>query len=179
MAILRNLQEGAAALAVELEILGVEPRQGMLARGRVSMNSDAGLAWVQVRFQLGGQTFFEHQVLLYSADLLAFCAKAEAMLAAEGRNIARSSRAGLSRASPELGLQLHQRIWQTTGLAPRVEGLLNQVTYSLQAVVDTAIAAGGRPTGKGPALLLDAQGEEVRQFIHDLHSETQIALLLT
>ncbi len=183
MAELHNGRSGAAYLAFGLEILRMEPRQGMISRGPLSMNSDLDLLWGQVSYQVGDALIFQQEVLLYSTDLLGFCADAEAMLEQENKSLPpettnRQSQVLLDISSPELEMKLYQRIHHASGVMPRVEKIINQVNYTFHALVETGIAAHNGVNGEGPGMLLKPDGSTLLEFIRDLHSETKIALLL-
>lgn len=183
MAELHNGRSGAAYLAFGLEILRMEPRQGMISRGPVSMNSDADLLWAQVSYQAGGAVIFQQEVLLYSRDLQDFCAEAEKMIGQEFKSLPpettnRQSQVLLDISSPELEMKLYQRIHRASGVLPDVEDFINQTNYTFHARVETGIAANSGVNGEGPGLVLKPDSGTLLGFIHDLHSETKIALLL-
>ncbi len=51
--------------------------------------------------------------------------------------------------------------------------------YEMLIIVDTAIAAGGSgPTGVGPAMYLEPDGDDILRFARDLRAEAEIGLLL-
>jgi hypothetical protein len=80
--------------------------------------------------------------------------------------------------SPELGLTLRHYGWSRGQPVPPVPAD-GDVSLTLLVYVETGIA-GGAPTvwEAGPAMLLEPQPADVRQFGRDLRSETELALAL-
>jgi len=184
MAELNNSMKGSATLALRLDLLRLEPQQGVIRRGRVSLNSDDWLVWVDVGYTVGERVIFQQEVLIYNQDLLLFCDKVEKMIrgtaaGTEEEPEGQQRHVFMNKRSPELDLRVHKHIFHPIGLIPRVEEILPQIQYFMHVMVETNVAAGELCSGgSGPALIIRPDEEVLLAFVHDLRSETQMTLLL-
>ena len=174
MATISNGREGAARLALEIDISQPVHATGMVRRGCVALNSCLDLVLAEVAYAVGEAELFTHQVMLQSGDLRAFADGVVQLLNGEVGEIA------LDVGSPELGLQLRRHDRPTNGR--RSTALMRRNPHprlTLLAYVDTGVMAGaGSVSRAGPAMLLEPSVDETRAFGRDLRSEVELALCL-
>ena len=174
MAVISNGREGAARLAVELEILRPVHDEGLVHRGCVALNSCLDLVMAEVIYVVGEGQLFCHEVLLQSRDLRAFADGVLQLLHGQVGEIA------LDIGSPELGLQLRRHDRPTDGR--RSTALMRRQPnprLTLLSYVDIGVMAGADSVSRaGPAMLLEPTVAEARAFGRDLRSEVELVLCL-
>lgn len=174
MAVISNGREGAAHLAVEIEISRPVRETGLVRRGCVALNSCLDLVLAEVVFVVGEAELFSHEVLLQSGDLRAFADGVLQTLSGQVGEVA------LDIGSPELGLSLRRHDRPVNGRRSTALMRRNaQPRLSLLAYVDVGVMAGADTVSRaGPAMLLEPSVEEARQFGRDLRSEVELVLCL-
>jgi hypothetical protein len=174
MATISNGREGAARLALELEVSRPVRETGMVHRGCVALNSRLDLVLAEVVYVVGEAEYFSHEVLLQSGDLRAFADGVLQLLQGTIGEVA------LDIGSPELGLELRRHDRPTNGR--RSTALMRRnpsPRLTLLAYVDIGVMAGADTVSRaGPALLLEPTVAETREFGRDLRSEVELALCL-
>ena len=174
MAVISNGREGAARLAVEIEVLRPVHETGLVQRGCVALNSCLELVMAEVRYVVGEGESFSHEVLLQSGDLRDFADGVLQLLNGAVGEVA------LDIGSPELGLQLRRHDQPTTGR--RSSALMRRnpnPRLTLLSYVDIGIMAGADSVSRaGPAMLLEPTVAETREFGRELRSEVELALCL-
>jgi hypothetical protein len=174
MAAISNGREGAARLALELEIVRPVREAGLVHRGCVALNSSLDLVLAEVAYVMGESELFSHEVLLQSGDLRGFADGVLQLLQGQVGEVA------LDIGSPELGLQLRRHDQPATGR--RSTALMRRnpnPRLTLLAYVDIGVMAGADAVSRaGPALLLEPTVAEAREFGRDLRSEVELMLCL-
>ena len=174
MAAISNGREGAARLALELEIVRPVREAGLVYRGCVALNSSLDLVLAEVVYVMGEGELFSHEVLLQSGDLRDFADGVLQLLQGQVGEVA------LDIGSPELGLQLRRHDQPLTGR--RSTALMRRnpnPRLTLLAYVDIGVMAGADAVSRaGPALLLEPTVAEAREFGRDLRSELELMLCL-
>ncbi len=186
MAQINNGKEGAGFLAVNIDVLHKEPEEGFITRNNVGMNSDLGLLWTRISYEVGENEIYSQEVLLHSLSLIEWPRQIQAMLAGKGC-IQRETPYGFERSihfdicSPELLITLRQFCRQPEKRPGGSRSKRNSAhyRYELMVTVDTVIASGDTEMrGEGPSMFLQPNIDAVLQFAHDLRSEAELALLL-
>ncbi len=174
MAVISNGREGAAHLALEIEIGRPVREAGLVHRGCVALNSGLDLVLAEVVYVMGECQFFAHEVLLQSGDLRRFAVGVLQLLQGQVGEVV------LDIGSPELGLQLRRHDRPLTGRASTALMRRNpNPRLTLLAYVDIGVMAGADTVSRaGPALLLEPTVAETREFGRDLRSEVELMLCL-
>jgi len=121
MAQLTNGREGKLFLGVHFDFHHKVTKQGIVAREHVNMNSNLGLVWAQVSFQVGKTRIYTQEVLLHAQDVRQFTSLAIQVVESPARmyGLPREARtsSGLERelslnfTSPELILRIRQSVY--------------------------------------------------------------------
>ena len=90
MAEITNGRTEDGFLSIRIDVLRKEPESGMIARNTVDMNSDMGLLWTEVAFQVGRDTIYGQEVLLHSSDIRYFTQSIEDMIYEQPQRRARA-----------------------------------------------------------------------------------------
>jgi hypothetical protein len=169
MAEITNGRTGAAYLAVGIEILRKEMEQGTIRRKTVLMNSDLGLLWTRVSYQVGEKEIFAQEVLLHSISISSWDSRIAAM------NPDISERIPFAIESPELYIEVKH--YGRTDDAKPDDPIYQNPSCQFLIYVDTAIAAGSFGISmSGPAMVLLIPMSEIQNFAHALHQEADAVL---
>lgn len=185
MAEITNGRTEDGFLSIRIDVLRKEPESGMIARNTVDMNSDMGLLWTEVAFQVGRDTIYGQEVLLHSSDIRYFTQSIEDMIHEQPQQ-EQERRILFPVSSPELLITVKQVIYERDPLTdndqPGIKARAEQSTsarYELLAVIDTGIASGeSGVNGEGPAMYMQPEEKRLLSFICDLRAEAEMALLL-
>jgi hypothetical protein len=185
MAEITNGRTEDGFLSIRIDVLRKEPASGMIARNTVDMNSDMGLLWTEVAFQVGRDTIYGQEVLLHSADIRYFTQSIEDMIYEQPQE-EQERRIHFPISSPELLLTVKQVIYERDPLAENDRMVKKErgehsisARYELLAVIDTGIASGDTGVnGEGPAMYLQPDEKRLLSFICDLRAEAEMTLLL-
>jgi len=186
MAEITNGRTEDGYLSIRIDVLRKEPESGMIARNTVDMNSDMGLLWTEVAFQVGRDTIYGQEVLLHSSDIRYFTQSLEDMIY-EQPNEEQERKIHFPISSPELLITVKQMIHERDPLIEDDQPGKNTVKgersfsahYELTVVIDTGIASGeSGVNGEGPAMFLQPDEKPLLSFVCDLRAEAEMALLL-
>ncbi len=184
MAEITNGRSEDGFLSIRIDVLRKEPESGMIARNTVDMNSDMGLLWTEVAFQVGRDTIYAQEVLLHSSDIRYFTQSIEDMIHEQPQQ-EQERKIHFPVSSPELLVTVKQTIREQDRSgegSSRKKGKGNFLTtacYELLVVIDTGIASGeSGVNGEGPAMYFEPEERRLLSFICDLRSEAEMALLL-
>jgi hypothetical protein len=185
MAEITNGRTEDGFLSIRVDVLRKEPESGMIARNTVDMNSDMGLLWTEVAFQVGRDTIYGQEVLLHSSDIRYFTQSLEDMIQEQPQE-EQERKIHFPISSPELLITVKQMILERDPLAgedqPARRGKGEHsfsARYELLAVIDTGIASGDSGVnGEGPAVFLQPDEKRLLSFVCDLRAEAEMALLL-
>jgi len=179
MAELNNGNEGNSFLAVRLDIMRKEPRQGMIARNCVEMNSEMDLLWVNVSYIVGTRTIFEQEVLVHSHDLRNFTSHVEEAICNIPPHERERRQFRMDITSPELIIRLDQFICKISSSQHDDDAPAYSGYYEIVIAVEIGIEAGEPGVADdGPAMFFSPESDHLLAFIRDLRSETEMALLL-
>ena len=185
MAEITNGRTEDGYLSIRIDVLRKEPESGMIARNTVDMNSDMGLLWTEVAFQIGRDTIYGQEVLLHSSDIRYFTQSLEDMISEQPQE-EQERKIHFPISSPELLITVKQMIYERD---PMVEDDQHDkkvrqehsfsARYELLVVIDTGIASGASGVnGEGPAMFLQPDEKRLLSFVCDLRAEAEMALLL-
>jgi hypothetical protein len=184
MAEITNGRTEDGYLSIRIDVLRKEPENGMIARNTVDMNSDMGLLWTEVAFQVGRDTIYGQEVLLHSSDIRYFTQALEDMIY-EHPEEEQERKIHFPISSPELLITVKQMIHEQDS---EEDGRHNQknkgkpifsARYELLVVIDTGIASGDSGVnGEGPGMFLQPDEKRLLSFVCDLRAEAEMALLL-
>jgi hypothetical protein len=185
MAEITNGRTEDGYLSIRIDVLRKEPESGMIARNTVDMNSDMGLLWTEVAFQVGRDTIYGQEVLLHSSDIRYFTQSLEDMIQEQPLE-EQERRIQFPISSPELLMTVKQIIYERDPLAEDDRQGKNasgdhstSARYELLVVIDTGIASGDTGVnGEGPGMYLQPEEKRLMSFICDLRAEAEMALLL-
>jgi hypothetical protein len=172
-------------LSIRIDVLRKEPESGMIARNTVDMNSDMGLLWTEVAFQVGRDTIYGQEVLLHSSDIRYFTQSIEDMIYEQPQE-EQEQRIHFPISSPELLITVKQVFHERDPLAENGQMVKKDrgdrsvsARYELLVVIDTGIASGeAGVAGEGPAMYMQPEEKRLLSFICDLRAEAEMALLL-
>jgi hypothetical protein len=185
MAEITNGRTEDGYLSIRVDVLRKEPENGMIARNTVDMNSDMGLLWTEVAFQVGRDTIYGQEVLLHSSDIRYFTQALEDMIY-EHTQEEQERKIHFPISSPELLITVKQMIHEEDSVKQdgqhekksRKEHSFS-ACYELLVVIDTGIASGDSGVnGEGPAMFLQPDEKRLLSFVCDLRAEAEMALLL-
>lgn len=172
MAEITNGRTGAARLAVRIEILRQEMEQGPLWRETVLMNSDLGLLWTRVTYQVGAKEIFSQEVLIHSGSYQSWDARLAAM------DLGIFERIPFAIESPELYIEVTH--YGRPDDAQPDDPIYQNPGCQFLIYVDTAIAAGSFGISmSGPAMVLTRPMSEIQAFAHQVRQEAEAVLQAT
>jgi hypothetical protein len=185
MAEITNGRTEDGYLSIRIDILRKEPESGMIARNTVDMNSDMGLLWTEVAFQVGRDTIYGQEVLLHSSDIRYFTQSLEDMIYEQPQE-EQERKIHFPISSPELLITVRQAIHERDPLVEDdqhdkkvKEEHSYSAAYELLVVIDTGIASGDSGVnGEGPGMFLQPDEKRLLSFVCDLRAEAEMALLL-
>ena len=185
MAEITNGRTEDGYLSIRVDVLRKEPENGMIARNTVDMNSDMGLLWTEVAFQVGRDTIYGQEVLLHSSDIRYFTQALEDMIY-EHPQEEQERKIHFPISSPELLITVKQMVHEEDSL--KQDGQHGKKSkkehsfsacYELLVVIDTGIASGDSGVnGEGPGMFLQPDEKRLLSFVCDLRAEAEMALLL-
>jgi hypothetical protein len=169
MAEITNGRTGDARLVVRIEILRKEIEQGALWRETVMMNSDLGLLWTRVTYQVGKKEIFSQDVLIHSGSYQSWDARIAAM------DLGIYERIPFAIESPELYMEVTH--YRRPDDAQPDDPIYQNPSCQFLIYVDTAIAAGSFGISmSGPAMVLMRPTSEIQEFAHRLRQEAEAVL---
>jgi hypothetical protein len=185
MAEITNGRTDDGFLSIRIDVLRKEPENGMISRNNVDMNSDMGLLWTEVAFQVGRDTIYAQEVLLHSSDIRDFTQTTEDVIREKPQN-ERDRRIHFPISSPELLISVKQILLGRTyveedELSAKKDRQDKAVSacYELLVVIDTGIASGNSGVnGEGPAMYMEPDENRLLGFICDMRAEAEMTLLL-
>jgi hypothetical protein len=171
MAELTNNRQGAARLAVHVDVLRSDDQPGMIVRGPVLMfGPRIDVCWLRVTFWVGERAIFTQDVMVQWSSIRIWPQQLNWMV--ETRSRYGGSFGG---ESPELMIKVEQ-----TYLEPEIRFEPDEAYgYQLIIGVDTSIAAGeSAVAGEGPCLFFFPELTELQRFASDLKAEARFVRLL-
>jgi hypothetical protein len=185
MAEITNGRTEDGFLSIRIDVLRKEPENGMIARNTVDMNSDMGLLWTEVAFQVGRDTIYGQEVLLHSSDIRYFTQALEDMIY-ERPQEEQERKIHFPISSPELLISVKQVIREEDPVKENGQREKKgkkehsfSACYELLVVIDTGIGSGDSGVnGEGPGLFLQPDEKRLLSFVCDLRAEAEMALLL-